>query len=117
LFVSALYRREMVAPELWLLGRGAAREIGHCQAVPFWQLEADPGCDTIFCMNRIVLLAVAVSLLSPVLPAANKKISDTHEQARLRASGDVLQEILDIPENIPPELLNKAECVVVIPGT
>lgn len=68
-------------------------------------------------MNRIVSLAVAVFLLSPTLPAANKTITDTHEEKRLRASGDVLQEILDIPENIPPDLLNKAECVVVIPGT
>ena len=68
-------------------------------------------------MNRIISLAIAVLLLSTVLPAANKKITDTHEEARLRASGDVLQEILDIPENIPPGLLNKAECVVVIPGT
>ena len=68
-------------------------------------------------MNRIVFPAVAVLLLSSVLLAASKKIADTHEEARLRASGDVLQEILDIPENIPPELLNKAECVIVIPGT
>lgn len=68
-------------------------------------------------MNRIISLAVAVSLLTPVLLAANKKITDSHEEMRLRASGDVLQEILDIPENIPPKLLDKAECVVVIPGT
>jgi hypothetical protein len=33
-------------------------------------------------MNRIVSLAVAVSLLSSVLLAANKKITDTHEEAR-----------------------------------
>jgi lipid-binding SYLF domain-containing protein len=68
-------------------------------------------------MKRIVPIALAVSLLSGVLVAAEKKITDTHEESRLRASGDVLQEILDIPENIPPDLLNKAECVVVIPGT
>ena len=68
-------------------------------------------------MNRIGSLAVAVLLLSPVLLAASKKVTDSHEEARLRASGDVLQEILDIPDNIPPDLLNKAECVVVVPGT
>jgi lipid-binding SYLF domain-containing protein len=68
-------------------------------------------------MNRMVSLAVAVLLLSSVLLAASKKITDTREEERLRASGDVLREILDIPENIPPDLLNKAECVVVIPGT
>jgi lipid-binding SYLF domain-containing protein len=68
-------------------------------------------------MNRMVSVALAVSLLSAVLFAADKKITDTHEEARLRASGDVLQEVLDVPESIPPDLLNKAECVVVIPGT
>jgi lipid-binding SYLF domain-containing protein len=68
-------------------------------------------------MNRIVSLAVVVLLLSSALLAGNKKITDTREEERLRASGDVLQEILDIPENIPQDLLNKAECVVVIPWT
>lgn len=68
-------------------------------------------------MNRIIALTVGVVLLPAVLLAAGKKITDSREEARLRASGDVLQEILDIPDNIPPGLLNKAECVVVIPGT
>jgi len=39
------------------------------------------------------------------------------EKRRARAWGEVLQEILDIPETIPPDLLNKAECVAVVPGT
>ncbi len=68
-------------------------------------------------MTRIFSFAVAVLLLSSVLFAASKKTTDSREEARLRASGDVLQEILDIPDNIPPELLNKAECVVVVPST
>ncbi|HYN14954.1 MAG TPA: lipid-binding SYLF domain-containing protein [Terriglobales bacterium] len=63
-------------------------------------------------MTRIVSLAVALLLCASALFAGDKK-----EEERVRACGDVLQEILDIPENIPPDLLNKAECVVVIPGT
>jgi len=63
-------------------------------------------------MNRIVSLTVALLLLSSSLVAGDKR-----EEARARACGEVLQEILDIPENIPPDLLNKAECVVVVPST
>jgi lipid-binding SYLF domain-containing protein len=38
------------------------------------------------------------------------------EQKRLEESGVVLQEVLNVPENIPHELLEKAECVIVIPS-
>jgi lipid-binding SYLF domain-containing protein len=37
------------------------------------------------------------------------------EQERLKNAGEVLGEILNIPENIPQDLLDKAECVVVLP--
>ncbi len=63
-------------------------------------------------MTRIVSLAVALLLFSSALFAGDKR-----EEDRARACGEVLQEVLDIPENIPPDLLNKAECVVVVPGT
>jgi lipid-binding SYLF domain-containing protein len=38
------------------------------------------------------------------------------EQKRLEESGVVLREVLNVPENIPHELLEKAECVIVIPS-
>jgi len=38
------------------------------------------------------------------------------EQKRLQAAGDVLKEILDIPDDIPKDLLDRAECVIVMPG-
>jgi lipid-binding SYLF domain-containing protein len=38
------------------------------------------------------------------------------EQARLEECGVVMQEVLNIPDNIPKELLDKAECVIVIPS-
>jgi lipid-binding SYLF domain-containing protein len=40
----------------------------------------------------------------------------TREQKRLEACGQVLKEILNIPDGIPKELLNKAECVIVLPS-
>lgn len=38
------------------------------------------------------------------------------EQSRLENCGVVMEEILNVPENIPRELLEKAECVVIIPS-
>src|SRR6185503_17075858 len=61
-------------------------------------------------MLRYLSLVVCLALGSAGLDAANK------EQDRLENCGVVMQEILDIPENIPQELLEKAECVIVIPS-
>ncbi len=61
-------------------------------------------------MLRHIGLALCVVLGSTALGAANK------EQARLENCGVVMQEILDVPDNIPQDLLQKAECVVVIPS-
>jgi lipid-binding SYLF domain-containing protein len=48
---------------------------------------------------------------STAVGAANNK-----EQGRLENCGVVMQEVLDIPDNIPQELLEKADCVIVIPS-
>jgi len=63
-------------------------------------------------MRRLLLtlLLVCVSL-TPVLAADNET-----EQERVRDSGEVLKEILNIPDDIPQDLLDKAECVVVLPS-
>jgi Uncharacterized conserved protein len=61
-------------------------------------------------MNRYLTLSLCVVLGSTTLGAANK------EQTRLENCGTVMQEVLDVPDNIPQELLEKAECVIVIPS-
>lgn len=38
------------------------------------------------------------------------------EKERVESAGTVLKEIVDIPDNIPQDLLDRAECVVVLPG-
>jgi lipid-binding SYLF domain-containing protein len=62
-------------------------------------------------MFRYVSLALCFVLGSTALVADNNK-----EQGRLENCGVVMQEILDVPDNIPQELLEKAECVIVIPS-
>ena len=61
-------------------------------------------------MLRYLSIALCFVLGSTALGAENK------EQGRLESCGVVMQEILDIPDNIPQELLETAECVVVIPS-
>jgi lipid-binding SYLF domain-containing protein len=39
-----------------------------------------------------------------------------HEQDRVKEAGTVLKEIIDIPDNIPKDLLDRAECVIVLPS-
>lgn len=57
-------------------------------------------------------LTIIVCLCLLVLPLnAQQK-----EQERLKEAGEVLTEILNIPDGIPQELLDKAECVVVLPS-
>lgn len=61
-------------------------------------------------MYRYLSLTLSVLLGSASLFAANK------EQGRLENCGVVMQEILDVPDNIPKNLLDSAECVIVIPS-
>lgn len=63
-------------------------------------------------MKRLLGLVLGMMLAATVAVA-----KDSREEARIQASGQVLQEILNIPDDIPEDLLDKAECVVVIPGT
>ncbi|HXJ90244.1 MAG TPA: lipid-binding SYLF domain-containing protein [Candidatus Binatia bacterium] len=59
----------------------------------------------------IVCLAVVL-----ILPLAAFAANDEHEEERVKDAGQVLKEILDIPDNIPQDLLDKAECVVILPS-
>ena len=63
--------------------------------------------------KKLTFLASALMVLavSPMWPADKQKDED-----RLSKSGTVLKEILDIPDNVPQDLLSKADCVVVFPS-
>src|SRR6476469_9848326 len=55
-------------------------------------------------------LLIGLLTLSTTLAAQGK------EEDRLRACATVLKEILDVPENIPKDLVDKAEFVIVFPS-
>ena len=58
-------------------------------------------------MKKLVIALLAVSV---TLGAQGK------EEDRLRECATVLKEIIGIPDDIPTDLLDKAECVIVYPG-
>jgi lipid-binding SYLF domain-containing protein len=61
-------------------------------------------------MKRHLAIAVCVVLSAGVVYAANLN----KEQKRLEECGVVMQEVLNVPDSIPKDLLEKAECVIVI---
>jgi SH3 domain-containing YSC84-like protein 1 len=70
-------------------------------------------------MKKMLLMSIVAGLLGlPALlnPAPVRADDKAKEEDRLQNSGTVMKEILDIPDDIPQSLLDKAECVVVLPS-
>ena len=62
--------------------------------------------------RHLVATAICLTLAAGVVYAAKLN----KEQKRLEECGVVMQEVLNIPDNIPHDLLEKAECVIVVPS-
>src|SRR6202043_3017899 len=63
-------------------------------------------------MKRMMVYLLALAMVGlPLFAAQDKKEAD-----RLDNCGAVLKEILDIPDDIPQDLLDKAECVIIYPS-
>jgi len=56
-------------------------------------------------------MLLTCTLLIPALAT-----NDEREEGRVNESGVVLKEILNIPDDIPQDLLDQAECVVILPS-
>ena len=61
-------------------------------------------------MKKIFLLMVVIGLVG--LPAFAQK----DENNRIENAGKVMTEILNVPDDIPADLLDKADCVIVLPS-
>jgi len=58
-----------------------------------------------------------LTLLIAFFPVASAfAVDNEKEQERVKDSGEVMKEILNIPDNIPQDLLDKAECVIILPS-
>jgi lipid-binding SYLF domain-containing protein len=62
-------------------------------------------------MKRALSVLLVLSCAVPAFAAGNEK-----EVNRVKDAGVVLKEILDIPDDIPRDILDRAECVIVLPS-
>ena len=62
--------------------------------------------------KKLTACFLTLCLSAPAAFASN----DVKETARVKESGEVMKEILNIPDDIPQDLLDKAECIVVLPS-
>jgi lipid-binding SYLF domain-containing protein len=67
-------------------------------------------------MKRIAAIFAGALMLAPMSFAASAGDKEKDENNRLENAGTVIQEILDVPDDIPQDLLDKARCVVVLPS-
>ena len=63
-------------------------------------------------MKKFIVCFAVLLMSAATTFAAN----DEREEARVKDAGTVLKEILNIPDDIPHDLLNKAECVIILPS-
>jgi len=62
-------------------------------------------------MKKFIVSFVVFLMSATATFAANER-----EQDRVKEAGTVLKEILNIPDDIPHDLLDKAECVIILPS-
>src|SRR2546426_462938 len=64
----------------------------------------------------LVCLSSILLTLSPIVSEAAGASDQSKDDDRLQNCGAVLKEVLNVPDNIPQDLLDKADCVVVFPS-
>src|ERR1700720_434372 len=65
-------------------------------------------------MRKLLALGMLVALVATPMLAARS--DNEKETDRLQNAGMVMEEIMNIPDDIPQDLLDKAECVIVFPS-
>jgi len=64
----------------------------------------------------LTCLSSILFVFAPLFAEVANASDQTKDDDRLRNCGTVLKEIIDVPDNIPQDLLDKADCVVVFPS-
>ena len=67
-------------------------------------------------MKRLLIALASTLILVPQLSAKSPADTAKDEKDRLQNAGQVIEEILKIPDDIPQDLLDKARCVIVMPS-
>ncbi|MGA8983696.1 MAG: lipid-binding SYLF domain-containing protein [Candidatus Acidiferrales bacterium] len=63
-----------------------------------------------------LLVAALIGLPTMINPTAVRADDKSNDEDRIQSAGQVLKEIMDIPDNIPQSLIDKADCVIVYPS-
>jgi SH3 domain-containing YSC84-like protein 1 len=57
-----------------------------------------------------------IAVFTLLVSIASSALAQTKEQNRVANAGEVMKEILNIPDDIPQRVIDKADCVVVLPS-
>src|ERR1700724_281262 len=79
-------------------------------------MNCDPGYVISLTLGGFVKKSMACLSVLLLLSSGALAANDAKEVERVKEAGEVLKEILNIPDDIPQDLLDKAECVVVLPS-
>jgi lipid-binding SYLF domain-containing protein len=63
-----------------------------------------------------LLIAALIGLPTIVNPTRVRADDKSNDEDRIQNAGQVLKEIMDIPDDIPQSLIDKADCVIVYPS-
>jgi SH3 domain-containing YSC84-like protein 1 len=63
-----------------------------------------------------LLVAALMGLPTMVNPTSVRADDKSNDEDRIQSAGEVLKEIMDIPDDIPQSLIDKADCVIVYPS-
>jgi lipid-binding SYLF domain-containing protein len=63
-------------------------------------------------MQKLLTVVASLFVLSVAMAAADNE----HEADRVKDAGVVMKEIINIPDDIPKDLMDRAECVIVLPS-
>src|SRR5580700_10620515 len=67
-------------------------------------------------MVRYLALTATIAVMTFFNTVSARADDKAKDEDRLQNSGQVAKELMDIPDGIPRKLLNKADCVVVMPS-
>ncbi len=67
-------------------------------------------------MKRLIFIVTLLLAFAPLSFARDNNDNGKDERERLQSAGDVMHDVLNISEDVPRDLLDKAPCVIVMPS-
>jgi lipid-binding SYLF domain-containing protein len=113
-YLSQILSKLIVFNGFWEFPRALRRGIR--TASPLFEARRKKLREEIDMRKLSSFLSSILIVVAPLCADVANASDQTKDDDRLRNCGTVLKEILDVPDNIPQDLLDKADCVVVFPS-